>query len=105
MIDMHKFSLRLADYIKTRRAELAITQEELAEISGIDSKHIQNLESYKKINDPKLSTLYKLAIALDDEVSNILDYIENNNDYRSRQKNYNTLLAVSDDKKTTEENK
>jgi len=58
-------SKKLALFLKEIREQKNLTQEKLAEISNIDYKHIQNLESFKKINDPKLSTLLKLAEALD----------------------------------------
>ncbi len=44
-------------------------------MSGIDYKHIQNLESLIKINDPKISTLVKLAKALNIPISDIKNSI------------------------------
>lgn len=71
-------SKNLAQFIKLKRNELNITQEKLAEISLIDYKHIQNLESMKRVNDPRLSTLLKLSEALkiniDELLKNIVEF-------------------------------
>jgi transcriptional regulator with XRE-family HTH domain len=54
--------LKLAKRIKELRGRCGLTQEQLAEISGIDYKHIQLLES-KNPSAAKLDTLEKLAKA------------------------------------------
>ena len=72
---MDKISGRLAEYIKLKREEMNITQEELAELSAIDYKQIQNLESFKRINNPRLSTLLKLSKAFNVKVEDIIAYI------------------------------
>jgi len=72
---MQGISNKLAEYIKEKGLAANLTQEELANIAKIDYKHIQNLESFKKINDPKLSTLQKLAQALNVTVSDITFFI------------------------------
>ena len=51
---------------------LILTQEELSEKSGIDYKHIQNFESYRRRNDPKYSTLWKLAEALNIDILELI---------------------------------
>ena len=76
MEETEKTSIKLAELIKKKRAEKGLTQEKLAEIAKIDYKHVQNIESLKKINDPKLSTLKKLAKALEMPVSEIIDCLE-----------------------------
>jgi len=68
-------SKNIATFLKQKRKELNLTQEQLAEKSGIEYKHIQNLESLKRINDPKLSTLYKLSKALDIDIEDIIKII------------------------------
>ncbi|MDH3976691.1 MAG: helix-turn-helix transcriptional regulator [Deltaproteobacteria bacterium] len=75
MKSAQEISNRLATLVKEKRAKLGLTQEELAEIAKIDYKHIQNIESLKRINDPKLSTLLKLASALNMSISEIVDYL------------------------------
>ena len=68
-------SKNIATFLKQKRKELNLTQEQLAEKSGIEYKHIQNLESFKRINDPKISTLYKLSKALDIDIEDIIKII------------------------------
>lgn len=75
MDDIKAISISLASYIKKKRQEQNLTQEQLANLSKIDYKHIQNLESSKRVNDPKLSTLRKLAKALNVPVSEIVDHL------------------------------
>lgn len=75
MDDLKEISISLANYIKNKRKEQNLTQEQLANISKIDYKHIQNLESNKKVNDPKLSTLRKLGKALNVSVSEIVNQL------------------------------
>jgi len=54
--------LRLAERIKELRKKKGLTQERLSELSKIDYKHIQLLES-KKAPAAKLDTIEKLAKA------------------------------------------
>lgn len=64
-----KFAVRL----RKLREKHGFTQEKLAELSGIDYKHIQLLES----NDPpaaKLDTIEKLANAFKTTPSKLLDF-------------------------------
>ncbi len=68
-------SRKLALFLKEIREQKNLTQEKLAEISNIDYKHIQNLESFKKTNDPKLSTLLKLSEALNINIIELLKKI------------------------------
>ena len=72
---LEEMSFSLARFIKNKRTQEGLTQEQLASAADIDYKHIQNIESTKKINDPKLSTLLKLAEALNISVSDITSYI------------------------------
>lgn len=78
MKELEIVSVSLTKFIKDKRNEKGITQEQLASAANIDYKHIQNIESIKKINDPKLSTLTKLAEALNITVSDITDYLFSN---------------------------
>ena len=52
--------LKLAGRIRELRKKKGLTQERLSELSGIDYKHIQLLES-KKAPAAKLDTIEKLA--------------------------------------------
>lgn len=54
--------VELASRIKTYRIEASITQEELADLSGVTRRSISALENGE---DVKLSTFFKVLIALD----------------------------------------
>ena len=63
--------LKLAKRIRELRKKQGLTQEELADLSGIDYKHIQLLESK---NPPaiKIDTLEKIAKAFRVSCANLL---------------------------------
>lgn len=68
----------LATTIRARRQELGLTQEQVANIAGIDRNHYQVMESglsdrkqHSALN-PKLFTILKLARALDMTVDEFL---------------------------------
>ncbi|MBU4252392.1 MAG: helix-turn-helix transcriptional regulator [Candidatus Omnitrophica bacterium] len=65
--------LKLATRIRELRKKHKYTQSELSELSDIDDKHIQLLESKKRC-DVKLSTLAKLAKAFNITVSQLLHF-------------------------------
>lgn len=75
MDSLNNISNRLAKFIKSKRKENNLTQEQLSEISTIDYKQIQNLESLKKINNPRLSTFIKLSKAFNISVEKIISSI------------------------------
>lgn len=64
---------KLAKRIRALRKERGLTQEKLAELSGIDYKHIQLLES-KNPPYAKLDTLQKLASAFCINISKLLKF-------------------------------
>ena len=64
---------KLTKRIKELRKEHGYTQEKLAEISGIDYKHIQLLES-KNPSAIKIDTLEKIARAFKITPSKLLDF-------------------------------
>ena len=66
-----KFGARL----KILRKEKGISQEELAEISGLHRTYISSLEQGGR--NPTLVTLSTLAIALDMEISELVEGVEN----------------------------
>jgi transcriptional regulator with XRE-family HTH domain len=66
-------NVRMAKRLRKLREEFGYTQEKLAELSGIEYKHIQLLES----KDPpaaKLDTLEKIARAFKMTPSKLLDF-------------------------------
>jgi transcriptional regulator with XRE-family HTH domain len=65
--------LKLGARIRELRKKHKYTQWKLSELSDIDDKHIQLLESKKRC-DVKLSTLAKLAKAFNISVSKLLDF-------------------------------
>ena len=68
-----EIGIKLAKRLKNLRKKHNLTQERLAELSGIDYKHIQLLES-KKLSNPTVSTLGKLAKAFKISVSELVDF-------------------------------
>ncbi len=68
-------NLKLAHLLRYLRKQNNWTQEYLAEISTIDYKHIQRLESVKYISDIRFSTLLKLATAFNLNALDFLRYI------------------------------
>lgn len=65
--------LKLAKRIKELRKRQGLTQEQLSELSGIDYKHTQLLES-NKTPDAKLDTIEKLAKAFGISPSKLLKF-------------------------------
>ena len=59
--------------LRNLRKKLGYTQQELADLSGIEYKHIQRIES-KKTYDVKLTTIEKIARAFNRSVSAFLDF-------------------------------
>ncbi|MFC1667652.1 helix-turn-helix domain-containing protein [Candidatus Omnitrophota bacterium] len=65
--------LKLARKIRGLRKKKGLTQERLSELSGIDYKHIQLLES-NKAPAAKLDTIEKLAKAFGTNPSELLKF-------------------------------
>jgi len=65
--------IKLAKKIKELRKRKGLTQERLSELSGIDYKHIQLLES-NKAPAAKLDTIEKLAKAFEITPSKLLKF-------------------------------
>ena len=57
--------------IKTLRKNLNLTQEKLAELSGISAKHITKIE--KACVTPSAYLVYKIAKALDVSVDSLIN--------------------------------
>lgn len=62
--------MKLKCNMKKRRQELKITQEELAEISGVSRATISLMENGLVVNS-KIETISKLAKALDSKIEDI----------------------------------
>ena len=74
-------NLRLAHLLSSLMKKNNWTQERLSEISTIDYKHIQRLESTKYNNDFRFSTLKKLSNAFEIELLDFLKYILSDETY------------------------
>jgi len=64
---------RLADRLKQLRKKYKYTQWELSELSGVDYKHIQLLES-KAPCAAKIDTLERIAKAFNISLSKLVDF-------------------------------
>lgn len=65
--------MEFAKRLKKLRAEYNYTQQRLSEISTVDYKHIQKLES-KNPSAARIDTLEKIAGAFDISLSKLLDF-------------------------------
>lgn len=68
--DIDKTLVILANHMRDRRRHLGLTQEGLAEVTGLSTNYIARIELGLKT--PSLSTTIRLANALGMEVSDIL---------------------------------
>lgn len=59
---MTEYSRPLGDTVKQARTRLKLTQYEVAELIGVDSRTILNIENYK--GNPKMEVLYPLVRTL-----------------------------------------
>ena len=65
--------LKLSNKIRELRKKKGLTQEQLSDLSGVDYKHIQLLES-KKAPAAKLDTIEKIAKAFHISPSELLKF-------------------------------
>ena len=72
---MNDIKIMASNRIRKLRLKAGYTQEELAGLANIESKHIQRLES-KRPCDIKLTTIEKLAKAFKITPSKLLDFKE-----------------------------
>lgn len=61
---MYEFSQALSDTLKRVRGELGLTQDEVAELAGIEVSNIRKMETLSRNANPELVTLYPLIRAL-----------------------------------------
>lgn len=71
-MDEKEFYINLGKRIKTLREAAHLTQEKLAEKSGISLDYLGKIEV--NINKPGLKTLIKLAEALEISVKDLFDF-------------------------------
>ena len=69
---MTQLRTQFAKRLKTRRIEKQLTQEELAEITGLSTSFISSME--RGINAPSFETLESIAKALDVSVKDLFDF-------------------------------
>jgi len=69
---MENINIRFSKRLKILRKKRKLTQEGLAQASGLDYKYIQRLEGNKP-SSPTLNSLQKLAKAFDITVSELID--------------------------------
>ena len=50
--------------LRAKRRELALTQEKLAESSGLSDRHIRSME-HGSVDNPSAASLYRISKALD----------------------------------------
>lgn len=73
MIEQEEIQLRaFGERLKQVRRKKKITQEQLADLSGLDLSHIARIETAKR--NPKLTTLIVLAKALQTPLSELMDF-------------------------------
>lgn len=73
MIEQEEIQLRaFGERLKQVRRKKQITQEQLADLSGLDLSHIARIETAKR--NPKLTTLIILAQALQMSLSELMDF-------------------------------
>ena len=71
---MEDINIAFAKNLKNLRTAKGLTQEELAELSGIDYKYLQKLESQNP-SSPTLSTLKKLSTGLGISLADLISHI------------------------------
>ena len=72
-MSIQPIQFKLSKRIRQLRKDYGYTQVKLAELSGIEYKHIQLLEG-KKPDNVKITTLEKLAKAFDMKLSKFIDF-------------------------------
>ena len=89
-ISANEYTHILGDAIKTAREDEGLTQAELAEKAGIDSRTILNIENYH--GNPKMQVLYPLIRALEIDANEIF-YRIRYNIFRKKKKDKNIDMS------------
>jgi len=66
----------LAEYVRARRAELHLTQQQLAEKAGITRALVGHLEAGRLRVSPQLPNLKRLSVGLDVEFLVLVEILE-----------------------------
>ena len=75
---MDKITLNYSKVLKKLRTEKGMTQEELAQVSGVDYKYLQKLEGQNP-SSPTLSTLDKLSKGLGIPLADLVVSVDTEN--------------------------
>lgn len=75
---MDKITLNFSKTLKKLRTEKGMTQEELAQLSGVDYKYLQKLEGQTP-SSPTISTLDKLSKGLNISLIDLIKSIDAEN--------------------------
>lgn len=67
---------KFPEVLKSLRKAKNLSQEKLAELSGLDRTYISLLE--RNLRQPTLQTIFKISVALDVRPSEFIKIIENN---------------------------
>ncbi len=73
---MDKITTNFSKALKKLRSQKSMTQEELAQLSGVDYKYLQKLEGQNP-SSPTLSTLNKLSKGLNMPLIELIAAIDN----------------------------
>ena len=97
---MHNISLSFGKRIRTIRMSKNMSQEKLAELSGLHPTYIGQIERGEK--SPTLDSIYKISIGLNITLSKMFYNMDNisesqNDDYAL--KLYNNILNLSESEK------
>lgn len=71
---MDDINIQFSKALKNLRVSKGLTQEKLSELSGIDYKYLQKLESATP-SSPTLSTLHKLATGLNVSLLELVEQV------------------------------
>jgi transcriptional regulator with XRE-family HTH domain len=83
--------------IKELRRSKGLSQVRLAEMVGIESKHLSRIEVGRSY--PSLKTLESIARALKVEMKDLFDYVHQSSSSREITESITTLLSDADDEK------
>jgi transcriptional regulator with XRE-family HTH domain len=95
---MKKSQLSLGDRIKQIRKQKGLTQDQVAEAAGIDSKSLSRIECNRF--NPAIDTLQALAVALDVDIKDFFD--QDTESSRALRAFLFELIATSSDKQVVE---
>lgn len=71
---MDALSRAFGEAVRSRRAELGLSQESLGQIAGLDRTYVSGVE--RGVRNPTLSSMSRLAVALQVPISRLLSATE-----------------------------